>query len=95
MTPEKCPSCGGDRIARSRTQKWDFLMDLFAPLIGLKRPYRCLNCNVRFWHKVVSGDDVKAEKASESGRRRRSRTSLPEKPAEKPAEKPETETSQP
>jgi hypothetical protein len=79
--PSKCPLCGGDRVSRSRTRRWDFLVNLLAPLFGEKKPYRCLNCNQRFWQKVKLASAASGQK-SKKRRQHHNSESTPEEPAE-------------
>ena len=42
-----CPKCGAVKVAKSRAQGSDQLFMRFIP----RRPYRCLRCYHRFWHR--------------------------------------------
>ena len=42
-----CPKCGATKVAKSRAQGSDQLFMRFIP----RRPYRCLRCYHRFWHR--------------------------------------------
>ena len=48
-----CPACHADKIAKSRVQGLEKLLILFIS----RRPYQCLRCYHRFWHreKVKNG----------------------------------------
>jgi len=42
-----CPKCGASKVEKSRSKSLDALLMRFIP----RRPYRCMRCFHRFWHR--------------------------------------------